>query len=274
VLLLLISLQQAVQLPSPPRGYGTSTAEVVVDAASVLPPTSVDRINRLAFDVHAKSGGEMAVVTLPDIGIRAPSDIALQIGRAWGVGGNAAIGQRTRNAGVVILVVPKETSSDGQGHCFITTGRGTEGFITDADAGSYCREAVPYFQRQDYGRAMELLATRVAEEFAREFGFTLDSSSVPPGVRNVRAPGGGGGGGLSPFAVFVLFVVAMIILSSLSRRRRGCGGCIPIPIVFPGGGGYSSRGGWGGGGGGFGGGGFGGFGGGGGFSGGGGGSNW
>ena len=65
--------------------------------------------------------------------------------------------------------------------------------------------------------------------------------------------------------IFVLFIVAYTILNSMSRRRRGCGGggCIPIPIVFPTGGGYS-RGGWGGGGfgGGGGGGGFGGFGGG------------
>ena len=123
MLLFLIALQ-AVQLPSPPRGYGTSTAEVIVDSARVLPAASVDRINRIAFDVHQKSGGEMAVVTLPDIGLRAPVDIALAIGRAWGVGANAAIGQRTRNAGVVILLVPKETNSTGRGECFITDGAG------------------------------------------------------------------------------------------------------------------------------------------------------
>lgn len=276
LLLLLSLLQPGVQIPPPPRGYGTSAAEVVVDAAGVLPQSSVDRINRIAFDVHEKSGGEMAVVTLPDIGLRAPVDVALAIGRAWGVGAKAAIGQRTRNAGVVILVVPKETSSDGRGHCFITTGQGTEGFITDADAGTLCRQAVPFFQRQEYGPAVELLAARVGEEFAREFGFTLDSSSVPSVAREpeVETRQVNGGRGLSPLAVFVLFVIAFMILSSLSRRRRGCGGCIPIPIVFPTGG-YRSRGGWGGGGwGGGGGGGFGGFGGGGGFSGGGGGSDW
>jgi uncharacterized protein len=277
VLHLLIALQ-ALQLPSPPRGYGTSAAEIVVDAAGVLPAASVDRINRIAFDVHQKSGGEMAVVTLPDIGLRAPVDVALQIGRAWGVGANAAIGQRTRNAGVVILVVPKETSSSGRGECFVTTGQGTEGFITDAEAASMCREVVPLFVQREYGPAMEVLASRVGEQFAQEFGFTLDSSSTiapvqPPDVRGGRRRSGGG---LSPFTIFILFIVAYFILSSLGRSRRGCGGggCIPIPIVFPTGGGYR-RGGWGGGGfGGGGGGGFGGFGGGGGFSGGGGGSSW
>jgi len=274
VLHLLIALQ-AIQVPPAPRGYGTSAAEIVVDAAGVLPAESIDRINRIAFDVHAKSGGEMAVVTLPDIGQRAPVDVALAIGRAWGVGANAAIGQRTRNAGVVILVVPKETSSTGRGECFIGTGQGTEGFITDADAGTMCREAIPYFQRRDYGSAMELLAGRVAEEFAREFNFSLDSSSTPAPVQQQPDVRGSRGGGISPFAIFILFIVAYFILSSIGRRRRGCGGggCIPIPIIFPTGGGYR-RGGWGGGFGGGGGGGFGGFGGGGGFSGGGGGSSW
>lgn len=280
VLHLLIALQ-AVQIPPAPRGYGTNAAEIVVDAAGVLPATSVDHINRIAFDVHQKSGGEMAVVTLADIGLRAPVDVALAIGRAWKVGANAAIGQRTRNAGVVILLVPKETSTSGRGECFVTTGQGTEGFITDAQAASFCREAVPYFRQREYGPAMELVASRVAGQFAQEFGFTLDSSSgLAPGMQpDVQPPPRSGrGGGLSPFTIFVLFIVAYIILSSLSRRRGGCGGggCIPIPIIFPTGGGYS-RGGWGGGGGGFGGGGgggFGGFGGGGGFSGGGGGSSW
>jgi hypothetical protein len=50
VLHLLIALQ-AVQIPPAPRGYGTSAAEIVVDAASVLPAASVDHINRIAFDV-------------------------------------------------------------------------------------------------------------------------------------------------------------------------------------------------------------------------------
>jgi uncharacterized protein len=279
VLHFLIALQ-AIQVPPAPRGYGTSAAEIVVDAAGVLPTQSVDRINRIAFDVHAKSGGEMAVVTLPDIGQRAPVDVALAIGRAWGVGANAAIGQRSRNAGVVILVVPKETSSTGQGSCFIGTGQGTEGFITDADAGTICREAVPYFRQRDYGAATELLAGRVAEAFAREFNFSLDSSSVPAAVEQQPELPRARSRGISPFTIFILFIVAYFILSSFGRRRGGCGGggCIPIPIIFPTGGGYR-RGGWSGGfgGGGFGGGGgggFGGFGGGGGFSGGGGGSNW
>ena len=86
-----------------------------MDAAGVLRPETIERINRLAYDVKQKSGGEMAVVTLPDLGGRSAEEVALAIGRVWKLGGTGAIGDRTNNAAVVILVVPKETSRDGRG---------------------------------------------------------------------------------------------------------------------------------------------------------------
>ena len=42
-------------------------------------------------------------------------------------------GYAQRNLGAVILVVPKETAANGRGRCFIATGRGAEGFLTDED---------------------------------------------------------------------------------------------------------------------------------------------
>ena len=54
----------------------------------------------------------------------------------------------------------------------MSTGRGTEGFILDSDAGQMCRNAIPLFQRGDYSGAMAYLASTVAGEFAREFAVT------------------------------------------------------------------------------------------------------
>lgn len=264
----LLVLLQGIQIP-PPQGY-------VSDFAHVLSPDAIARMTRIIEDVRRKSGGEIAVVTLPDIGQRNVGDIALQIGREWKVGSNAQIGERARNAGVVLLVVPKETSSDGRGHISIQTGQGTEGFITDATAGDIRREAVPLLQRRDYDAALELMTGRIAQRYAGEFGFQLDTGLAPaaelPRERVARR-----GGGINPIVLVILFVIAMSVLSSIGgRRRRGCGGCIPI-FIPPIGGGRGGFGGgsWGGGGfGGGGGGGFGGFGGGGGFSGGGSSGDW
>lgn len=264
--LLAVLLQGGLQIPAP--------VGLVNDFAHVIPAANASQIEQIANDVRTKSRGEIAVVTLADIGDLAPSDVALRIGREWKVGKIGNPGDPTRNAGAVILLVPKETSSDGQGHCWISTGSGAEGFITDADAGDMCREATPFFRNKQYGPGLVLLTYLTAQRFANEFHFTVDTTFAPP--QPAAAPTGtpSGGSGFPPQLIFLAIVFIILFLSSLGRgRRRGCGGCIPIFLPF--GGGFGG-GGWGGGGfgGGGGGGGFGGFGGGGGFSGGGGGSSW
>jgi uncharacterized protein len=243
---------------------------MVNDFAGVL-GGSAATLDAIAREIREKSGGELAIVTLTDIGQFAASDVAREIGRQWKVGAQAAIGDRTRNAGVVILIVPKETNSSGRGACRVETGQGTEGFITDADAGTICREATGFFRERNYAAGTQLVAERVAAEFAREFGFTFEGGS---GLRAPAVPQGGSGRGgtLSPFAILLILFVIIIVMSAASRGGRRRGGMGPVILPGPGWGGGS----WGGGSGGgsWGGGGFGGFGGGGGFSGGGGGSDW
>ena len=153
------------------------------DFAGVIPAETATRLERIAQDVREKTKGEMAIVTLADLGGRDKSEVALRIGREWKVGNLAAIGDKSRNVGVVILVVPKETASDGAGRCRIETGQGAEGFITDATAGDICREATPLFQKKDYGSALELITLRVAQRFAQEFNVSLDTAFQVPVVR-------------------------------------------------------------------------------------------
>src|SRR5205823_2565694 len=71
-------LPQQLSIPAP-QGY-------VNDFAGVVPAASVQRIQRIIDDVRAKSGGEIVVVTLRDLAGRDKADVALQIGRQWGVG--------------------------------------------------------------------------------------------------------------------------------------------------------------------------------------------
>jgi uncharacterized protein len=265
---------QEPQIP-PPTG-------VVNDFAHVIDAATFERLTRIAEDVRAKSRGEMAVVTLPDLKGRDVQDVALRIGREWKVGKIGSPGDPTRNAGAVILLVPPEANSDNRGRCFVATGQGTEGFITDATAGAICREATPAFRQRDYAAGLELVTLRVAERFASEFGFSLDSGLGPPPVRVERPARSNRGRSISPFVIFIIIWIVIAIVSAASRRgargrrgrRDGCGGGVPLIIPMGGGGWSSGRSSWGGGGFGGGGGGFGGFGGGGGFSGGGGGSSW
>lgn len=259
------------QPPLPdPVGY-------VNDFAGVLTPESRARIEALATRVNELTRGDMVVVTLADLGGRTKEEVALRLGRTWKIGANSAIGDSARNAGIVILVVPKESSADGRGHCRVETGQGTEGFITDATAGALCRDAIPLFQARDYAGALEQISANVAQRYARNFGVNLDGTPAPRRARDR----GTNGQSEFPTALLVIIIV-LVVLPLVTGRRRGCLGCLPIPsgnlataVVLNS---LTRNSGWGGGGGGWGGGGggggFGGFGGGGGFSGGGGGSDW
>jgi uncharacterized protein len=244
VVLALALAFQGPQIPAP-TGF-------VNDFANVIPAAEKVRMERLIEAVRAGSGGEIAVVTLRDLEGRDVGDVALRIGREWGVGSRAGIGDRARNAGVVVLLVPRETSADGRGYISIQTGQGVEGFITDGTSGDIRREATPALQRGAYGEALTLITARLAQRYAAEFGFALDSTQVPRRVKakSPRIP--------PALIIFVIFV----LINIMTARRRGRRGMIVMPFPFGGGGGGF-------GGGGFGGGGFGGFGGGGGFSGGG-----
>ena len=162
---------QALQLPAP-VGY-------VNDFAHVIPPDKVAAISAIIDDVKAKSGGEIVVVTLPDLKGRPVEEVGLEIGRQWAVGKKGNPGQPAKNTGVILLVVPKETSADGQGHIRTEVGFGAEGFLTDATTGEFRDLAIPYFRNRDYGSGILLMVDSIAAHFANEFNFQVNPNVQP-----------------------------------------------------------------------------------------------
>ena len=268
-ILLVAALQTAPSLqqlfPARPTGY-------VTDVPGALDPPSVQRINDLAERLRGATGAELAVVVLPTIGDRAAVDVAVAIGRAWGVGAKAAIGEQRRNAGLVILLVPKREDDPNSGQVFIATGNGLEGAVTDLQAGRVRDLMRPFFQRGEYGAGLEAGVRALAGLIAREFG--VSDSALTAGARQLEQRPSASRG--SSFVLRLLLLLLLLFIfagSARSTRRRGRGSRRgPGPWIFGGGGfgggggggGFGGFGGFGGGGGGFGG-----FGGGGGFSGGG-----
>lgn len=248
LLVVLLHLLQQIPVPAP-TGY-------INDFARVLDPASVAHLNAVIADVRAKTRGEIAVVTLADIGDRAASDVALEIGRQWGVGARGDAGDPAKNTGIVVLLVPRKNHRPGTGDIFISIGRGAEGFLPDARVGRIRDAMTPYLAEERYGEGLAVGVDLLAQAFAAEFGVTIDSAGAarppPPGEEPSHPP-------------VPLLLIVFVLLVVLTRGRilvwlflaRGLGG------------GGRSGGGWSGGGFGGGGGGFGGFGGGGGFSGGG-----
>lgn len=243
---LVVLLQVAV---TPPRGY-------VNDFAGVLDQSSVAHMDAVITEVRSKTRGEIAVATLSDIDDRAAADVALQIGRQWGVGGKGEAGDPAKNLGVVVLLVPLKNHRPGTGQLFIATGRGAEGFLPDARVGRIRDAMTPFLAREQYGAGLARGVDLIAQAFAQQFGVTLTGVTPPGGDESDRLP------------IPVSWIVVAVIVLLIATRGR----ILLLPLWFSGFGGgrrgWSGGGSWGGGGG-FGGGGFGGFGGGGGFSGGG-----
>ena len=237
--------------PAAPAGY-------VTDVTGTLDPAAVRRIDALAERLKQVTGAELAVAVLPTIGDYAAVDVATRIGRTWGVGAAAAIGDQTRNAGIVILLVPRRADDPNSGQIFIATGQGIEGIVTDLEAGRIRDLMRPAFQRGDYAGGLEAGVGALAARIARGMG--ISDSTLLAGDQVIEQPEERTP---APPLLFKLIVVIIIILILAANNRGGGrrrGG------IFWGGGGFGGGfGGFGGGGGG----GFGGFGGGGGFSGGG-----
>src|SRR2546428_2768532 len=176
----LAALLLLAQIAVPPRrGY-------VNDFAAALDPASVAHMTAVIVEVRAKTRGEVAVVTLPDLGGRAASDVALQIGRQWGVGARGAAGDPAKNLGVVVLLVPRKNHRPGTGDIFIATGRGAEGFLPDARVGRIRDAMLPALATEDYGPALALGVDLIAQAFAAEFGVTLTGPAVDPVGRALR----------------------------------------------------------------------------------------
>ena len=243
--------------PAQPVGY-------INDFAGILDPAVEAELDNLVQRLKGATGAELAVVTLPSIGNREASEVALAIGRRWKVGAKAEIGDARRNAGIVLLVVPRQNHKPGTGHVRIEVGQGLEGIIPDALTPRIVRDVMgPDLAQEAYGPAVLKGVQFIASTIARGYGVS-DSALTSYQPRPDPGSGGSPVGSLLPILLFVLFMVLASRAQSGRRRRRNVywGG----PWI---GGGWGGGGGFGGGGGGFGG-----FGGGGGFSGGGGGGRF
>lgn len=222
--------------PSPPR--------LVNDMAGMLSSAEEEKLENKLVGFDNTTSTQITIVTIKSIGSYDVADYAVKLFNKWGVG------QKGKNNGVLVLVAKDERKA------WITTGKGLEGVLTDAQTSRiYRNELKPAFKQGDYYGGLDHTADAIIAVTKGEY--TADKKDVEKG-----APVAG-------------IIILIIIIAMISRSRGGNGG-----------GGYMSRrgglgdiatgmiignllnggrrhgGGWGGGGSDWGGGGFGGFGGG------------
>ena len=215
----------------------TGKQKLVNDFAGVLTPDQQQVLESKLVQFDDSTSTQIAVVIIPNLDGYDVADYAVQLGRAWGVGG------KQFNNGVVLLISKEDRKLN------ISTGYGVEGALPDITANHIINELiVPKFKGNDYYGGIDRGTDAIMKA-------TLGEYKAPAGYRKNK--------GISPFRILFLIIIVIVILSALGggggrggsfMSRRGF-----APIFFPGGGG---GGGWSGGGGSSGGGGFGGFGGG------------
>ncbi len=207
------------------------------DYASVVDAESAQKMNALALELKQRTNTEIAVVTIKSLEGSDIDTFAEELFKKWGVGD-----KKDRGVLVVLAVEDRRYRTE--------VGYGLEAILPDGKVGGFGREMVPYLRQNQYGAALLLNESRIAQTIAQDAGVTL--TGVPEMARRSRR----GDGPPLWVTLLVLFFIGPLFLRMLFRgaSHRGRG------IYY--GGGFGS-GGWGGGGGfGGGGGGFGGFGGG------------
>ena len=143
-----MSAQDAGRQPVPPRlarlvPPSPAPASFIADVPGVIPREAKAQLDTRLRAVQDSGLGDIAVAIMPSIGDYPAYEMGTAIYRTWGVGRIDSLGSERRDLGVLLLIVPKELSPDSSGHCWITTGIGAEGLITDATGGATASEPGP-----------------------------------------------------------------------------------------------------------------------------------
>jgi uncharacterized protein len=233
------------QLIPQPTGY-------INDFAQVIDADSRQRMEALCKELEAKTGAQIAVVTIRSLSGEPIEDSAVKLFEKWG------IGKKEKSNGILLLVTIEDR------RCRIEVGYGLEEVITDGYSGELLRDLRPYFRSNQYGTGLSLAVTELADHIAKSANVQLSYQPVPERVRSDQHHVSGPGNWLYPLLLVVgLFVLPFFLggggggggFNSPGRRRTYRGGG-----YYGGFGGFGGLGGSGGSSGGFGG--FGGFGGG------------
>jgi uncharacterized protein len=218
--------------------------DYVNDFAHVLDPGTIAQLDDICQQIEQKAHAQIAVVTINSLDGADIESYAVDLYKKWGIGSKAT------DHGVLILLAVRDRKYR------IEVGYGLEPILPDGKVGGIGREAVPLLKQNNYGGAVLLMTSRVADVIAQGAGVQLTGPrpqfGTQPEDEPVPRPSAG--------RIVVLVIIVLLLLFTPLRK------VLFWFLLFGGGGGGNRRGGWGGysGGGGFGGGGggFGGFGGG------------
>jgi len=176
-----------------PKGY-------VSDFAGLVDEASRDSTEAIAGELREKTGAELAVVTLPDLGGEEIDPVAVDLFHAWG------IGKKGKDEGALILLAVKER------RVRIEVGYGLEGILPDGLCGSIIRRVMaPELTQGHTGTGLLRGAAAVAGVIAKDRGVTITGAiGIPEEDGDERG---------NRNSVFLIALFAAFVLSALFRSR-------------------------------------------------------
>lgn len=182
--------------------YGQDLPEVpkrlVSDNANLLSKKEINYLERKLVDYNDSTSTQIAILIVENLQGYDIVDFAQRVGQKWGVG------QKGKDNGVIIILVPK--SAEVKGEINIDVGYGLEPIIPDITSKQIIEnEMIPRFKNNDYFGGLDA-GTDVIMSLASGH-FSADSYGK-----------GGNGGGLG---FLVPIIILIIVISMINRNKRG-----------------------------------------------------
>jgi uncharacterized protein len=190
----------------------------------VVPAAARAALNARIRAIQDSGFGDIGVAIIPSIGDYQPYEVGVAIYRTWKIGRIDSIGSARRDLGVLLLIVPKELSPDGKGQCWITTGRGAEGILTDAVSAAICRDRIiPHLRTKDYAAALSAGIEAITARLRGDEGLT---GTPLPIVSDEGRRTGFGAPWVKGLGGIALAILAIIGARKWARNRpRRCPQC-------------------------------------------------
>jgi uncharacterized protein len=189
--LVLATAALAVDPPIPqPQGF-------VTDLAGVIPPASRERLTETIAALKAKTGSEIAILTVPSTEPLDDFTYAMRIADAW------KVGRKGEDTGVLIVLATQDRKLR------ILTGYGVEGILPDGLVGQIQdRDILPAFRAGRFGEGLER-------------GVAVIAQRIIDGRQGIPPPTEEQGVEIPPWALLLLLLLLFLLFAWLSSRSGG-----------------------------------------------------
>ena len=172
---------------------------LVTDYANMFSKAERAKLERKLVDFFAQTSNQIAVVTVNDFEGYDKVDFATRLAHKW------EIGKKEFDNGILVLIKPKTSQSDGQVQ--IAVGYGLEAVVPDATTKQIVEnEMIPSFKAGDMYGGVDKATTVLMGLAKGEYNYQQYAKKVSAG-------------GFNPFILFIILFFVFPIL--FGRRKRG-----------------------------------------------------